>query len=182
MKEKFRCFSGILLLFLWSSECWILSLVPLPFVNPACTFESSQVMYCWKLAWNILTMTLLACDFSGGSDGRESAYNAGDLGLIPGLGKLPAEGNGNPLQYSCLENPMTEESGRLQFMGSQKVRHNWAISLHFAWNVPLVSLIFLKSSLVFPILLFSSISLHWSLRKAFLFLLAILWNAAFKWV
>jgi len=53
---------------------------------------------------------------------------------------------------------------------------------HFAWNLPLVSLIFLKRSLVFPILLFSSISLHWLLRKAFLSLLAILWNAAFKWV
>ena len=52
----------------------------------------------------------------------------------------------------------------------------------FAWNVPLVSLIFLKRSLVFPILLFSSISLHWWLRKAFLSLLAILWNSAFQWV
>ena len=52
----------------------------------------------------------------------------------------------------------------------------------FAWNVPLVSLIFFKTSLVFPILLFSSISLHWSLRKAFLSLLAILWNSLFKWV
>ena len=52
----------------------------------------------------------------------------------------------------------------------------------FAWNVPLVSLIFLKRSLVFPILLFSSISLHWSLRKAFLSLLAILWNSTFKLV
>ena len=52
----------------------------------------------------------------------------------------------------------------------------------FAWNVPLVSLIFLKSSLVFSILSFSSISLHWSLSKAFLSLLAILWNSAFKWV
>ena len=51
----------------------------------------------------------------------------------------------------------------------------------FAWNVPLVSLIFLKRSLVFPIL-FSSISLHWLLRKAFLSLLAILWNSTFKWV
>ena len=52
----------------------------------------------------------------------------------------------------------------------------------FAWNVCLVSLIFLKRFLVFPILSFSSISLHWSLRKAFLSLLAILWNSAFKWV
>ena len=50
----------------------------------------------------------------------------------------------------------------------------------FAWNVPLVSLIFLKRSLVFHILLFSSISLHWSLRKAFLFLLAIFCNSAFR--
>ena len=56
------------------------------------------------------------------------------------------------------------------------------IVLIFAWNVPLVSIIFLKSSLVFPILLFSSISLHWPLRKAFLSLLAVLWNSAFRWV
>ena len=42
----------------------------------------------------------------GGSDVKASAYNAGDLGLIPGLGRSPGEGNGNPLQYSCLENPM----------------------------------------------------------------------------
>ena len=39
-----------------------------------------------------------------GSDGKESAYNAGDLGSIPGLGRSPGEGNGNPLQYSCLQN------------------------------------------------------------------------------
>ena len=52
----------------------------------------------------------------------------------------------------------------------------------FAWNIPLVSLIFLKRSLIFPILLFPSISLHWSLRTAFLSLLAVLWNSAFKWV
>ena len=50
----------------------------------------------------------------------------------------------------------------------------------FAWNVPLVSLIFLKRSLVFPSLLSSSISLHWSLRKAFLSLLAILCNSVFQ--
>ena len=43
--------------------------------------------------------------FPGVSDGKESACNAGDLGLIPGLGRSPGEGNGNPLQYSCLENP-----------------------------------------------------------------------------
>ena len=52
----------------------------------------------------------------------------------------------------------------------------------FAWNVPLVSPIFLKRTLVFPILLFSSISLHWSLRKAFLSVLSIPWKSEFKWV
>ena len=47
--------------------------------------------------------------FPGGSEGKASACNAGDLGLIPGLGRSPGEGNGNPLQYSCLENPMDRE-------------------------------------------------------------------------
>ena len=45
-------------------------------------------------------------DFPGGSDGKVSAYNVGDLGLIPGLGRSSGEGNGNSLQYSCLEDPM----------------------------------------------------------------------------
>ena len=44
--------------------------------------------------------------FPGSSDSKQSACNAGDLGLIPGLGRSPGEGNGNPLQYSCLGNPM----------------------------------------------------------------------------
>ena len=52
----------------------------------------------------------------------------------------------------------------------------------FAWYFPLVSLIFLKRSPIFPTVLFSSITLHWSLRKSFLSLLAILWNSEFKWV
>ena len=45
-------------------------------------------------------------DFPGGSDGKASVYNAGDLGSIPGWGRSPGEGNGNLLQYYCLENPM----------------------------------------------------------------------------
>ena len=44
--------------------------------------------------------------FPGGSDGKASAYNAGDPGLIPGWGRASGEGNGNPLQYSCPKNPM----------------------------------------------------------------------------
>ena len=46
----------------------------------------------------------------GGSEDKVSARNVGDLGLIPGLGRSPGEGNGNPLQYSCLENPMNGEA------------------------------------------------------------------------
>ena len=44
--------------------------------------------------------------FPGGSDGKASPYNVGDLGSIPGSGRSPGEGNDNPLQHSCLENPM----------------------------------------------------------------------------
>ena len=50
--------------------------------------------------------SLVGQDFPGGPDGKVSAYNAGDPGSIPGSGRSPGEGNGNPLQYSCLENPM----------------------------------------------------------------------------
>ena len=52
---------------------------------------------------NLFTSHLL---FSGGSDGKASAYKVGDPGSIPGLGRSSEEGNGNPLQYSCLENLM----------------------------------------------------------------------------
>ena len=63
--------------------------------------------------------------FLGGLDGKASVYNEGDLGSIPGLGRFPGEGNGNPLQYSCLENPMDGVAWcRLLSMGSQRVRHD----------------------------------------------------------
>ena len=52
------------------------------------------------------------CLFPGSSGSKESACNAGDLGLIPGLGRSPREGNDNPLQYSCLGNSMNREDWR----------------------------------------------------------------------
>ena len=55
-----------------------------------------------SLAW----IRIMSLGFPGSSDGEESACNAGDPGSIPGLGRSPGEGNGNPLQYSCLENSM----------------------------------------------------------------------------
>ena len=63
-------------------------------------------------------------DFPGGSDGQVSAYNAGDPGSIPGSGRSPGEGNGNPLQCSCSENPMNGGAWWLQSMGSQRVGHD----------------------------------------------------------
>ena len=64
--------------------------------------------------------------FPGTSDGKESACNARDQGLIPGWGRSPGGGNSNPHQYACLENSMEEESGGLQTMGSRRVSHDWA--------------------------------------------------------
>ena len=58
---------------------------------------------CWLLGGAWFQCRL---DFPGGSDGKASAYNTGDPGSIPGSGRSPGEGNGNPLQYSCLESSM----------------------------------------------------------------------------
>ena len=62
--------------------------------------------------------------FSGGLDSKASTRNAGDPGSIPALERPPGEGNGNPLQYFAWEIPWTEEPGRLQFMGLQRVGHD----------------------------------------------------------
>ena len=61
-----------------------------------------------------------AQDFPGGSEVKASASNAGDPGLIPGLGRSPGEGNGNPLQYSCLENPIDGEAWQATVHGVAK--------------------------------------------------------------
>ena len=58
--------------------------------------------------------------FPGGSEGKVSAYNVGDPGSIPGLGRFPGEGNGYPLQYSCLENPMDREAWQATVHGVTK--------------------------------------------------------------
>ena len=59
-------------------------------------------------------------EFLGGSDGKESACNAGDPGLIPGLGRSPGEENGHPLQYSCLENSMDRGAWQAKVYGVTK--------------------------------------------------------------
>ena len=69
--------------------------------------------------------------FPGGSDGKESACNAGDLNSIPGLGRSPGGGHGNPLQYSCLENPHGQRSlaGYSPWVTKSQTRLKW-LSMH----------------------------------------------------
>ena len=77
---------------------------------------SSRFTYCWSLAWRILEnfseyVTIYrTLSFPWRSAGKETACNAGDLGLIPGFGKSPEGGHGNPLQYSCLKKPHGQRS------------------------------------------------------------------------
>ena len=68
--------------------------------------------------------------FPGSSDGKESACNEGDPGLIPQSGKSPGEGSGNPLQYSCLENPMDRGTWWASVHGVMKSQ-TWLSSFHF---------------------------------------------------
>ena len=62
--------------------------------------------------------------FPGGSESKESACNAGDLGSIPGSGRSPREDNGNPLQYSCLKNPMDRGAWQATVLESQRIGHD----------------------------------------------------------
>ena len=73
--------------------------------------------------------------FPGSSDSKESACNAGDPGLIPGSGRSLGEGNGNPLQYSCLENPMNRGAQWATVHGVAKSRTQLS-DFHFHWPLP----------------------------------------------
>ena len=80
-----------------------------------------------KIPWRrgtLLTPGFLG--FSGGSVGKESACNVGDLGSIPGLGRSPGGGQVSPLQFSCLENPHGQRSLAGYSPWDYRVRHNWA--------------------------------------------------------
>ena len=63
-------------------------------------------LFIYTLPWSKLGGNNFTLEFPGGLDGKAAAYNVGDPGLIPGLERSPGEGNGNPLQCSCLENPL----------------------------------------------------------------------------
>ena len=201
-------------------------------------------MYCWRLAWSILSVTLVVCEVSAlvQSFERSSAMPFFGIGMktdlfhccghcwvvqicwhvkcstltvssfrtwnsSAGIPSLPLASLVVMLPEGHLASYFRMSASRwviiplllsrslrsflcssslyfchLFLISSASVRSILFLSFIvpiFAWNVSLLSLIFLKRSLVFPIVLFSSSSLHWSFRKAFLFLLAILWNSAF---
>ena len=79
--------------------------------------------------------------FPGGSDGKESACSAGDLGLIPWLERSGGERNGYPLQYSCLGNPVTEQPSGLQSVGLQRATNtlDWFVSMETVAALALTS-------------------------------------------
>ena len=68
--------------------------------------------------------------FPGGSDDKESTCNVGELGTVPGSGRSPGEGNGNPLQYSCLENPMDRGACRATVHGFAESDTTEKVSMH----------------------------------------------------
>ena len=229
----------------WILAIW--SLIPLPFLNLACTSVSSWFMFHWSLAWRILSITLLVCEMSAivwyfehslalpffgigmKTDHFQSCdhcwvsqfcwhiefstFTASSFRIWNSSAGTPSP----PLPLSVVMLPKAHLTSHSRMSGSRRVltpswlSGSWRSFLYsssvyschlfliscasvrsipflssiepiFAWNVPLVSLIFLKRSLAFSILLFSSISLHWSPRKDFLSLLAILWNSVFKCV
>ena len=104
-----------------------------------------------RFPWRRDTLpTRVFLGFPAGSDGKGSACNAGELGLIPGLGRFPGGGNGNPLQYSCLENPhgqrslvgyspwgLTESDTTKATKQQQQHANGWGIDLLFSsdWSV-----------------------------------------------
>ena len=85
-------------------------------------FISFFILYIWVKSYSfcLFPSDLFCVGFPGSSDGKESACKTGDLGLIPGSGRSPGEGNGNPLQYSCLENSMDREPWRATLHGVAK--------------------------------------------------------------
>ena len=108
----------------WISSCSIISII----------YYHSSIICITLLFYDTVLMTQLtsqnfSINFrildkikSGGSEVKASASNAGDLGLIPGSGRSPGEGNGNPLQYFCLENPMDGEAWQATVHGVAKSR------------------------------------------------------------
>ena len=92
--------------------------------------NSSLLIFHGQFSQKLILVIFFKEVFHSGSDSKESACSAGDLDSIPGSGRSPGEGNGNPLQYSCLKSFMDrEDPGGLQSMESQRVGHDWVTNI-----------------------------------------------------
>ena len=98
-------------------------LMPLEIILNCFYYNTKTFIYIWHSRFFSLDMLMFiwyppAEDFLGGSDGKESACNVGDLSLIPGSGRFPEEGKGSPLQYSCLKNSMDRRAWQATVHGA----------------------------------------------------------------
>ena len=104
----------------------------------------------------------------GGSEFKASACPGGDLSSIPGLGTSPGEGNGNPLQFSCLENPMDRRGWQAAVYGFTRIGHDWRLSTQYMSieSGMLSNRLILSHSLLFPsiFLSFRVFSNEWALH------------------
>ena len=101
-----------------------------------CKFIKSTLTF----IWNLQTIQ----GFPGGSEVKASAWNAGDPGSIPGWGRSPGEGNGNPLQYYCLKNPMDRGAWQATVHGVAK-ESDRTERLHFHFQKVIIEIVALKS-------------------------------------
>ena len=150
----FNMLSRLVITFLPRSKCLLISWLKSPSavileppkiksatvstVSPSVCHEvvglDATVLVFWIYYTIIYYLVVINMGFSGGSDGKESTCSVGDLSSTPGLGRSPGGGQGNPLQYSCLENPHGQRSlvGYSPW-GSQRGRHNWATKHSRQW-------------------------------------------------
>ena len=143
------------------NPCWLRS----------CFRKANQPTLC--SGW----ISVLYQGFLGGPDSKESAYNTGDLASIPWLGKSPGEGNGNPLQYSCLENPMDGGAWRASVHGVTESR-TWLCDATFTLSPVL-------KPLTAPVVLWTGVSsrcfIGWENRAFSLsFWYSVLYSAQFN--
>ena len=87
----------------------------------------------WSLFLQNYKILINTEDIPGGSEGKASAYNAGDLGSIPGSGRSHGEGNGNPLQYSCLENGQRSLVDYSPLDRKESDTTEWWLHFHFTF-------------------------------------------------
>ena len=115
--------------------------------------------------WTLISLNYYYISLPGGSDGKDSTCNAGDLDWIPGSGRSPGGGHGNPLQYSCLENSIKRGAWQATVYG---VGHNWVtkhipyLCAHTYFRITCYNLNIRKKTVVFkqrPLIIFYTLSL-----------------------